>query len=170
MDSASCIASVRPSMILEFRVSTSWPWLLCVSLLSGPKYSSYHLCRLTGQNRLARLGYRIGYYPFMFADPLLHQQCWSSQWALLPKVQWRSSGLRHQSWRWTIEPNETARGKGWWQRRNWWWALDPNMMMVVKDAKVANNPLKSSDIVRQCCRWCWRWCLTIESNMTAICW
>ena len=30
-------------------MNTSWPWHLSASLLSGPKYSSYHLCRLLGQ-------------------------------------------------------------------------------------------------------------------------
>ena len=30
-------------------MSTSWPWHPSVSLLLGPKYSSYHLCRLLGQ-------------------------------------------------------------------------------------------------------------------------
>ena len=30
-------------------MSTSWPGHLGASLLSGPKYSSYHLCRLLGQ-------------------------------------------------------------------------------------------------------------------------
>ena len=49
IDSASCIASVRPSAILEFRVSISWPWLPGVSLLSGPKCSYLHPCRLIGQ-------------------------------------------------------------------------------------------------------------------------
>ena len=49
IDSVSCIASVRPSAILEFRVSTSWPWLPGVSLLSGPKCSFLHPCRLAGQ-------------------------------------------------------------------------------------------------------------------------
>jgi hypothetical protein len=49
INSTICIASVRPLTILEFRVSTSWPWLPSVSLLAGPKYSNFHPCRLTGQ-------------------------------------------------------------------------------------------------------------------------
>jgi len=39
-------SSSQPRRVLEFRVNTSWPWHPGASLLSGPKYSSYHLCRL----------------------------------------------------------------------------------------------------------------------------
>jgi len=35
--------------IHEFRMNTSWSWHPGASLLLGPKYSSYHLCRLLGQ-------------------------------------------------------------------------------------------------------------------------
>ena len=42
-------SSSQPWRVLKFRVNTSWPWHPGVSLLSGPKYSSYHLCRLQGQ-------------------------------------------------------------------------------------------------------------------------
>jgi hypothetical protein len=40
---------VWPSAILEFHVSTSWPWPPDISLWSGPKCSYLHPCRLTGQ-------------------------------------------------------------------------------------------------------------------------
>jgi hypothetical protein len=63
IDSTSCIASVRPSTILEFRVSTSWLWLPGVSLLSGLKYSSYHPCRLIGQIDWHTLDIRLGISP-----------------------------------------------------------------------------------------------------------
>jgi len=49
-------------------MSTSWPWHPGASLLSGQKYSSYHLCRLLGQ---------IGWH----ASTFLHQHIfWHAQW------------------------------------------------------------------------------------------
>ena len=42
-------SSSQTRCVLEFRVSTSWPWHPSASLLSGPKCSSYHLRRLQGQ-------------------------------------------------------------------------------------------------------------------------
>jgi hypothetical protein len=63
IDLTSYIASVRPSTILEFRVSTSWLWLSGVSLLLGPKYSSYHPCRLTGQIDWHALDIGLGVSP-----------------------------------------------------------------------------------------------------------
>jgi hypothetical protein len=55
---------VRPSTILEFHVSTSLPWLPGISLLLGPKYSSYHPCRLIGQIDWHALDIGLGISPF----------------------------------------------------------------------------------------------------------
>jgi len=56
-------SSSQPQRVLEFHVNTSWPWHPGASLLSRPKCSSYHLCRLQGQIGWHALTFESGISP-----------------------------------------------------------------------------------------------------------
>ena len=62
-------------------MSTSWPWHLGASLLLGPKYSSYHLCRLLCQIGWHALISKLGISLLCLQIYFLHQHIfWHTQW------------------------------------------------------------------------------------------